>query len=353
MNSYRSELIAQGKNLLQRLNWRPRWWPSFKEQIDWLVMLGVVAIIVGIFLIATRVGLLQVAGGALLGTALALISSTIAGRQAVRQQYAKEANLARKRESYVPLHDELIKLHNILEEAYTGKQPFPKWIKGADEEPARALYSNEYNPATFELWPGFKNDSHANDFSKEAHSTLDEVFRLATAYNATIALTHQPSIDLLTPHIAKAVQAATKEKDFQEWEQRRQPPVTVQQGDDYFQWIANNSTFLLTGSTMDHDIAFDWIERDGALEWLITGHLDEAASCVNQAYRLRMTRPPELIWIRAIFQAAWPELEGQAHYYETRTALESLLKQVGVAKLKLEDGLLYIRDNYEGGAPPV
>ena len=104
---------------------------------------------------------------------------------------------------------------------------------------------------------------------------------------------------------------------------------------------------------MGHDIAFDWIERDGALEWLITGHLEEAASCVNEAYRLRMIRPPEHTWIRAIFQAAWPELEGQAHYQETQVALGQLFKQVGVAKKKLEEGLLYIRDNYEGGAPPV
>lgn len=104
---------------------------------------------------------------------------------------------------------------------------------------------------------------------------------------------------------------------------------------------------------MGHDIAVDWIERDGALEWLITGHLDEAASCVNEVYRLRMTRPPGHAWIQAIFEAAWPELEGQAHYQETQVALEHLFKQVGVAKKKLEDGLLYIRDNYEGGAPPV
>ena len=66
-----------------------------------------------------------------------------------------------------------------------------------------------------------------------------------------------------------------------------------------------------------------------------------------------MSRPPELAWIRNILQAAWPELDRQPAYHETRETLEHLLHEVGKARKKLEDGLLYIRDTYEGGAPPV
>jgi len=245
------------------------------------------------------------------------------------------------------------RLYDILNGALTGTEPYPRWIAGANEEPEKAKYQHRYKPATFERWPEFKTNYHIDDFTREACGILDEALRLVTAYNAAIALTHQPSIDVLISHIAKAVQALTQKQDFQEWKQRRQVSALMQQGDDYFQWIANNSLFLPLGSTASQDIAVDWIERDGALEWLITGHLDEAAACVYEAYRLHMSRPPEHSWILAILQAAWPELEEHAHYQETRDALELLLKQVGVAKKKLEDGLLYIRDTYEGGAPPV
>jgi hypothetical protein len=146
----------------------------------------------------------------------------------------------------------------------------------------------------------------------------------------------------------------TKERDFQEWEEQYKSGKRVMQsGDDYFQWIGNVISSILPGSILGHDIAVSWIESDGALEWLVTGNLDRAVSSIYNSYRLHMSKPPGHSWIQAILQAAWPELREQAHYSEVRVALELLFKQVGIAKKKLEDGLLYIRDTYEGGAPPV
>lgn len=318
-------------------------------------MLGVIAVIVSIILIAIPLGFLQTAGIALLATALSLISSTITGRQAVHQQFAKDANLVRKNESYAPLQEELNKLHDFLKAAHEGTEPYPAWIQGAEKEPEKAKYQqHKYNPATFKRWSEFKRNYHAGHFSREAHSILDEVFRLATAYNAAIALTHQPSINALTKPIATAVQAVTKERDFQEWEEQYKSGKRVMQsGDDYFQWIGNVISSILPGSILGHDIAVSWIESDGALEWLVTGNLDRAVSSIYNSYRLHMSKPPGHSWIQAILQAAWPELREQAHYSEVRVALELLFKQVGIAKKKLEDGLLYIRDTYEGGAPPV
>ncbi len=354
MSSDKTKLIIQGKNPLQWLSWRPRWWAKLKKSMDPLLTLGIIGAIVGIGLLARPVGLLQVAGGALLGTALSLISTSVASKQAVRQQFAKEANLVRKTEVYGPLHEEVKRLYDILDGVLAGTEPCPRWIAGAEEEPEKAKYPHRYKPAAFEQWPEFKTNYHIDDFTREARGILDEVLRLATAYNAAIALTHQPSIDLLTLHIAKAIQAETKKDDFQEWKKQFKAGTRMMQPDDnYFQWIENVCTPVIPGSTVGQGVAVDWVERTGALEWLITGHLDQAASCIYEDYRPRMTRPPEHSWIRAIFQDAWPELEGQAHYQETQVALERLLKQVGVAKQKLEDGLLYIRDTYEGGAPPV
>ncbi len=331
MSSNRAKLIAQGKTLIQPLSWRSRWWPSLKKRFDLLIMLGVIAVIVSIILIAIPLGFLQTAGIALLATALSLISSTITGRQAVHQQFAKDANLVRKNESYAPLQEELNKLHDFLKAAHEGTEPYPAWIQGAEKEPEKAKYQqHKYNPATFKRWSEFKRNYHAGHFSREAHSILDEVFRLATAYNAAIALTHQPSINALTKPIATAVQAVTKERE-----------------------IGNVISSILPGSILGHDIAVSWIESDGALEWLVTGNLDRAVSSIYNSYRLHMSKPPGHSWIQAILQAAWPELREQAHYSEVRVALELLFKQVGIAKKKLEDGLLYIRDTYEGGAPPV
>src|SRR5258708_7605527 len=118
MSSNRAKLIAQGKTLIQPLSWRSRWWPSLKKRFDLLIMLGVIAVIVSIILIAIPLGFLQTAGIALLATALSLISSTITGRQAVHQQFAKDANLVRKNESYAPLQEEL----NPILHGYKGQR---------------------------------------------------------------------------------------------------------------------------------------------------------------------------------------------------------------------------------------
>lgn len=318
-------------------------------------MLGVLAVIVSIILIAIPRGLLQIAGGALLATALSLISSTIVGGQAVHQQFSKEANLVRKNESYAPLQEELNRLFAILKEAKEGNRPYPAWINGVENEPEIAKYQQHlYNPASFMLWPDFKNNYHAGHFSAEASRIFDEVFRLASSFNAAIQLAHQPSIDILTPHIAKAIEVAKKTEPFREWqEQTRARTRIMQQGDDYWQWLENNSASTFPGFIAGRDIAASWVTSYGALEWLINGNTDKAASKVHNAYKPNMSSAPEHDWIQSIFEAALPELEEQAHFKKVRFRLALLLTQVSIAKQKVDAGLLYIRDTYEGGAPPI
>src|SRR5260370_13218042 len=187
MSSDKTKLIIQGKNPLLWLSWRPRWWAKLKKSMDPILALGIIGAIVGIVLLARPVGLLQVAGGALLGTALSLISTSVASKQAVRQQFAKEANLVRKTEVYGPLHEEVKRLYDILDGVLAGTEPCPRWIAGAEEEPEKAKYPHRYKPAAFEQWPEFKTNYHIDDFTREARGILDEVLRLATASNAAIA----------------------------------------------------------------------------------------------------------------------------------------------------------------------
>ena len=67
-------------------------------------------------------------GGIVLGSVLTVVVGALTGREAVHQQYAKEANLRRKTDSYGPLHEEMKALREALDAAQAGRTPYPRRI---------------------------------------------------------------------------------------------------------------------------------------------------------------------------------------------------------------------------------
>jgi len=88
---------------------------------------------VGLLVVGARAhdDTLKTIGGAVLGSGLAVIVGTLTGREAIHQQYAKEANLRRKTDSYGPLHEEFKALRETLDQARSGDAPYPRRIATA------------------------------------------------------------------------------------------------------------------------------------------------------------------------------------------------------------------------------
>lgn len=326
--------------------------PWIKKYLDPLMILGSVMIIAGIVLLTISIGWVQIAGGALLAAGLALVSSVGTGKEAIHQQFAKEANIQRKAEIYGPLHAELKKLRERLEEANTGKGSYPKWINGAGNEPSHGMYVSSDPVPTFQLWPELKSDYRIDNFTQSARNILEETQRLAAIYNTDIAATQQPSVEIFTPPIASAFEAIKKSPAFEEWQQKYRSVGGSKYG--WFVRVDTVDAFVTPDTPYGQSVTIAWLEEFWARGWLLAGSLDGAASCVYSNYKRQGdVIPPEIMWFQEIFQSVWTEIDSHATYQKARSTTKLLLKQVRDAEKLLESGLLYIRDRYEGGAPPV
>ncbi len=75
-----------------------------------------------------------------------------------------------------------------------------------------------------------------------------------------------------------------------------------------------------------------WLDRFGALGWLLAREPDAAASTVQEAYRYISIVRPSVTWFQEIFQLAWPEANVLPVNQQARAAACSLLEKVGEAK---------------------
>lgn len=105
---------------------------SSSHLILWLIILGLIALAIFIIGFSFHITLLQGLGGVLRGAALSLFITIVTSREAVLQQNAKEANLARKNGYYIPVFNELKQLYAIIEDAKQKRFPYPQWIKVSD-----------------------------------------------------------------------------------------------------------------------------------------------------------------------------------------------------------------------------
>src|SRR5690242_19728210 len=102
-----------------------QWGRSLKRFFDAFLVIGGVLLLAGVLLYSLstipKVSWLHDAGTALLVAGLSLIISTASGKEAVRQQHAKDANLERKDKIYGPLYIELKQLWERLVGAGDGR----------------------------------------------------------------------------------------------------------------------------------------------------------------------------------------------------------------------------------------
>jgi hypothetical protein len=355
--------------------WLKLWWSGAAERLDALLVMATILVLLGIGVLGwgytVASALLQVLGGIVLGAGLSAMIGTLTGRQAVRQQSAKDANVVRKRELYGPLYDEVKAVHLAFAEAKEGKAPFPQWIDdgSAAQLPAIPIYPSLGSGLTLRCWPEIRRGYRYTDFSPSAQALFDAVQTLARTYNTEVEAARTTAIGILA---AKADAAITTLRESERYQRRHEQqtqqtaqPVPVghepKTPDDWFGYIDYISMPASPSSpvtTPGRFLAQLWLVRwpdtqqSQVLGWLLARDPGKAADYVQSNYPAQgmMYPPPPLNWIQDIFYLAWPELQETVPFKEAGAAL---LKRVQEAESVLEGGLRTIQERYEGGKPLV
>ena len=338
------------------LKWLSNLWGSFTKWITPVFSIGAIMVIISVVLIASQKEILQAAGTAMLAAGLTIITTTLTGRESTRQQFAKEANTLRKYTIYGPLFIELKQIYEWLDEAKKKEGRYPYYIFGAGGEPDSTRYARNPLYPTFLEWPQFKQDYRIESFKLRTRTLLDQAQELMVDYNGAMEATINPAVNVLAPHIERAVSTWMGTASFQDWDKRSSGGV-IQQNDPLHSWNSILKTQSVSSAAdMATNMAKLWLGPYGGLGWFIAGAGDKAAIYIDNSYSTQggstLVRP-DLSWFQGIIVDAWPELDQLQEINAARVVAEALQTKVEKVENLLEIGIRLIRDQYEGGEPHV
>ncbi len=282
--------------------------------------------------------------------------------------------MRRKTEIYGPLHAELQNLRDRLLESATDDllriefrdtlrgivKPCLQHIEIPEQTTPHLL---EESPRLY-CWPEYKTDYRSLDFSETSRQMLNQTYQFAMVYNNAVNAALDAFELLLAPYIKEAITCIQQSEDYKQWlKEHPNGIITNLSSLSPNDWFFRIYHALETPTVpMEMVWATSWLAnispgnyRPETLGWLLSGN-PEMATC-----RIRRDcfspgsgyPPPPLDWIRAILDAAWPEMEKHSTYRSVQILYKELYKQVSQAEKKLMDKLLYIQDTYEGGPPPL
>ena len=295
----------------------------------------------------------------MLAAGLTIITTTLTNRESIRQQFAKDANIIRKERIYGPLFTELKQLDEWLDEAKKKEGPYPDNIHGASGEPKNT--QRDLICPTFLEWPQFKQDYRTDSFKLGTRILLDEAQRLVVDYNHAMEAAVEPAVNVLAPHIEKAISAWMEGESFKDWD-KRSSGGQVLQSDPFQQWnsYVKNLSDTIGKSTI---LAKTWLVANvglpyrglGGLGWLVAGAVDKAAMHIMNSYHTQMGIPvcPDISWFQGIIDEAWPELDNLQEIKKACMVAEALQTKVREVENLLESGIRFIRYQFEGGEPPI
>jgi hypothetical protein len=341
-------------------------------------MMGLAAIGYALVLVATvapptrGTAWLSVVGGAFLGVGTSVFCSMLAARQQTTEGYAKEANLRRKDNLYGPLYVEFRQVHDRLAAARGGAAAYPLWIAVPDQpHPLGPNFLPGFQVYSVDLWPAFKSDHRIDDFTHDARAAFDDVIAQIRDYNEAVRVLQEPVETLLADAILRAVSKVEHRPAYQHWrkstvdEHGRLPVeqhVVSESADPQLQ-LFNSIAYGQSFSTPDQPLHRVWarswlrsmpIHQPLTLGWLLANRPSDAAQFI--AKTLRPSNPgavAPLDWYERIFTSVQEELERTDAYEAFIQAGARCSASLERALHRLNDGLAYIRDRYEGGAPPV
>ena len=333
-------------------------WLFLRRRINDLVpyLIMVILILIGaVFLIYPApkdMSWLPVLGGFVIGAGFTTFATIVSNRQSIQEQYKKEANLQRKADVYGPLHAELKRLRETFDNAHVGEEPYPRWVVVPGEEPPLSLrYGNLGMWPTFSLWPTFKTDFRVDNFNPTAQNLLNEVQNLVVIYDKAVEDARKAMQIILRPHLAASLTKEEQRQDYQEYLRKRGGSTPVN-NNRWFDFInSQTTTYTLTWS-LGEGLSQSWARTIG---WLLADQPDQAAQEIysTDAINWDASQYASFSWFQDIFQATESELKNDQAYQHVQDAQQKLFTKLQEAEAMLYQGLLYIRNRYEGGAPPV
>jgi hypothetical protein len=329
------------------------WWSSLKKWFTGLYLVAVAFIMVGVILLLPLLKntVWQTIGGALLGSGLTILIASITTKQSSFEQYKKEANLQRKTDVYGPLHAELKVLREAFDTARARAAPYPRWIEMPGvERPSSLRFAQTTLLLAFSYWPTFKADYHVDDFSPAAQKLLNEVQNLAVAYGTAVEDARKAMQDILRPHIADSITKEEQRSHYQEWMRKR--TSNALEHNRWFEFILQQITTISLDYPPGEDLSRAW---SAGIGWLLAGNPGQAALGIysGDAINWDAAQHVSLAWFQDIFEATANELKSDQTYLQAQDAQKELFTKLQEAETLLYQGLTYIRDRYEGGAPPV
>lgn len=294
---------------------------------------------------------LPVLGGIVIGAGFTIIATMVSNKQAIQEQYKKEANLQRKTDVYGPLHAELKSLKEAFDNAHAGEEQYPRWIVNPGvEHPNSLRFGNLTMLPRFSLWPTFMTDYRVDNFSPTAQKILNEVQNLAVAYGNAVEDARNTMQVMLRSHLATSFAREEQRQDYQEWLRKRSGSTS--ENNRWFNFINLQTTAYILISPLGEGLSQLWSYTIG---WLLADKPDQAAQVIYNTYAIEWdaSQHSSFSWFQDIFQATESELKNDQAYQHVQDAQQRLFTKLQEAEMILYQGLLYIRNRYEGGAPPV
>jgi len=333
------------------------WWSSLKKWFAglYLVTLAFVFIVAGVILLllpSLKNTLWQTISGALLGAGFTILVTSITARQSSLEQYRKEANLQRKTDVYGPLHAELKMLRETFDKAHAETIPYPRWIEiSGIERPSSLRYANTTMLPALYYWPSFKTDYRVDNFSPNAQKLLDEVQSRAIIYGEAVEDARTVMQAKLIPHIAASIAKEERLSNYQEWLRKR----NSNNAPEYNRWFDFIQLQVSTASpdyALGKGLAQAWSVKIG---WLLADKPVQAALDIynGDALNWDASQHSSLTWFQDIFETTDGELKSDPTYQKFELAQKALFTKLEEAETLLYQGLIYIRNHYEGGSPLV
>lgn len=288
-------------------------------------------------------------GGILIGSGLTASITDLASQRAAKELYAKEANLARKNDLYVPLYREVIELHDALDRAIKRSGPYPFCITVSDQNQPVIPQFNRTDSITFHLWGQFSSDERKGNFLPNTRVSLEGLMRQVNDYNVAIDKFKQAATNFVIEAIDRAVKQMI-DSGFYETIQSKSHTCDAKKQEgrcehDYFSRISDPSKVGVVWANW-------WLtDHLDVLGWLASGMTHEAALAIQKANGSTTMVPVD--WIEGVLEDAWRSLGGSFTQIELIRVGRYTLLFATRAKEKLEAGLRFIQNTYEGGEPVV
>jgi hypothetical protein len=317
-----------------------------------LLILSLIALVFFLIGYFTQNNLLYGLAGVLGGTAITLAVTIITSREAVLQQNAKQANLARKDMYYVPMFNDLKQVFDRLEEARQKRLPYPQSITGMGNEPRSFIWGN-YPLPTFTNWATFQEEPLRSNFTEKACKLFDKVQESVVDYNKAVSQAKDPVIEILNPKLDKAFREWANSDDFKQWSEETKGG-TIWSTAQYHRWNAYIHGYVERPISAESEAqALVWAHN--VLGWVLVDDIDKASDLMQKTYQIAFQTQvaPDTSWFKTILESVWTELQELSCVNEVRKVAGELLVRTVQAKDYMQVRLNYIRDMYEGGEPPL